>query len=536
MGILLLAWTSLWGDSDGLQHYARDYGAGRYRYQPHAELPADSDGLVLFLRHPDRETRERAAAKFIGKPAGLIRPVLEAFRKDYAVAGETIWDAIDDLGSGVETRAQRNSEIRRIAETHPDPELRGLAEVLLLETASSPTPGLLRFLADEHPSVRAMAAVELAFLQWKDGSDLAVPRLLSALTDADAGVRRMAAYSLSVIQSHRLEGEDVQKALIRAVHDPAARFNAARAIARTDFGPAARDAAAALTSVLGSSDVETRECIARSLGSLGPDCDAAREALLGLLSDGDRRVGVCSASVLARWGKPSIPSLGQLSREGDQTTRLMAVFAFGEMDPPVADAVLYLVDALSDAAGEVRLEAAHSLAAIGRRAEPAIPALTRLLTDPDPLVRAEAACAIGRVGRAPDETIRRLAVMLADENVNVRLYATLAMAEIGSGVIDARESLLRNLSDAEPLVRVQATLAIRRLPPPLAVPVLTVMLSDSDPSVRHAAARAFGEIGPAAIGAVSHLEALQGDEDHWVRMKVQSALSSIRGGTGRPAE
>jgi HEAT repeat protein len=79
--------------------------------------------------------------------------------------------------------------------------------------------------------------------------------------------------------------------------------------------------------------------------------------------------------------------------------------ALGRIGP---DAVPALIKALSHPDVEVRVEAAHSLALIGARAQAAVPELARLLSDEHEEVRRGAARALGQIGPAASSAIPAL--------------------------------------------------------------------------------------------------------------------------------
>jgi HEAT repeat protein len=85
-----------------------------------------------------------------------------------------------------------------------------------------------------------------------------------------------------------------------------------------------------------------------------------------------------------------------------------------------------------------------------------------------------------------------------------------------------------DLHEAVPEVRRRAALALAHFGA-LAVPALVEALDDQDFTVRAAASRALGEIGPAASDALPALVNALDDEAQGVREAAERALEQVRG-------
>jgi HEAT repeat protein len=109
-----------------------------------------------------------------------------------------------------------------------------------------------------------------------------------------------------------------------------------------------------------------------------------------------------------------------------------------------------------------------------------------------------------------------------------RSLALLALfAAAGCGKSTADLAALAHSED--PATRIHA---VHELPgraggPDAAVPVLVEKLKDENVYVRRDAARALGQFGPSAAGAVSHLRALLRDRESSVRRAAAQALGQI---------
>lgn len=77
-------------------------------------------------------------------------------------------------------------------------------------------------------------------------------------------------------------------------------------------------------------------------------------------------------------------------------------------------AVPALIDTLADPDDDVRAQAAHALARMGPKAEPAVPALINALNDPNLDVRQGAARALGQIGSSAEEAVPALVKAIQD--------------------------------------------------------------------------------------------------------------------------
>jgi HEAT repeats len=182
---------------------------------------------------------------------------------------------------------------------------------------------------------------------------------------------------------------------------------------------------------------------------------------------------------------------------------------------------------------EQRVRAAQACEFLGRLAEPALPELVEVTSDPDPELRYRAVRAIGAVRpRDPatvSDTLRRA---LRDSDPRVRMAAGCSLTTLGAAdpaavlpevaaalrsgdedlqavAVKAAEALSFN---AVPLVELLAGLAghwklgqaaiqaLRTIGEP-AIPVLTKLSEDADPTVQQA-----------AIGALGHIEIMVAEE------------------------
>lgn len=112
----------------------------------------------------------------------------------------------------------------------------------------------------------------------------------------------------------------------------------------------------------------------------------------------------------------------------------------------------------------------------------------------------------------------------------VRQAAARSLGTIGPGAKAAVPALIRSFRDSGINIRWEAAYALGRIGPD-AVPALTNALNDADPTVRHPAAYALGAVGSGATMAIPALITRLRDPDNSVRTMASSSLSGI----GAPA-
>ncbi|MDB5306945.1 MAG: repeat protein [Gemmataceae bacterium] len=127
-----------------------------------------------------------------------------------------------------------------------------------------------------------------------------------------------------------------------------------------------------------------------------------------------------------------------------------------------------------------------------------------LLRGKDVVQRQGAVLALAKFG---PEAVPQLARALTDkEVVNVRLWAAHALGKMGPKAKAAAPQLAAALKDDSGLVRVEVAKALWKVAADkAAVTALAQALADADPSTRHLAAEALGEVGPSAKAAAPAL-------------------------------
>jgi HEAT repeat protein len=200
---------------------------------------------------------------------------------------------------------------------------------------------------------------------------------------------------------------------------------------------------------------------------------------------------------------------------------------------------------LTSADAEVRHEAIRAIGTFGDDAAEAVPALAGLLESPSPADRQLASFALTKMAPASQAAVGALARALSDDVVEVRMNAALALCRLGQAARPAVPALIAALRRRDNGARVgQFSLNVREMTAVAlgrasagtaeGTAALTEALREArTEGSRVAAARALGEVGPAARPAVPSLRALLGaGQSDEVEQAAREALGKIEGGAG----
>lgn len=203
----------------------------------------------------------------------------------------------------------------------------------------------------------------------------------------------------------------------------------------------------------------------------------------------------------------------------DEITRSLAAEKL--RDPAAIPVLEHLLRSAGPA--EPRWYAADVLGQIGEPARAAGPALVAALQDPDPTVRKVAVQSVGKLAPEVPGAVPALVELFPD------VGAVRAIAEFGLAAGDAVPKLTALLDDPDPTVRRNAARTLGRIGDAAksAIPALTARLADPDPPVRQYAARALGWIGPAAASTIPELVKLLADPDPVARQGAVAALGDL---------
>ncbi len=284
----------------------------------------------------------------------------------------------------------------------------------------------------------------------------------------------IAAYAVYVYRfAPRGDGEKAASVseLAAALKNPEARARRKAVAELTDLGPEAAEAVPALTEALRDPDDDTRHGAALAL-----------------------------VSIQAAEARPAIPVLVEGLKSRRSQTRVDCAWALMTFDPPPAETLPQLLEALRDANAEVRKAAGYVLAAYKKPEDTAktVPALAALLKGRDE-ARTDWAWALAEIGPAAREAGPALREALKDEDEAFRQAAAFALVEIqGEHAAEAVPVLVEVLKDrdAEPKARADAAHKLAKLKANArpAVPALRELLQEKDEPLRKAAEEALKEI------------------------------------------
>jgi HEAT repeat protein len=429
------------------------------------------------------------------------------------------------------------------------------------DPASFVVPALRAALGDAAAAIRAQAATSFGRLGKSAGAEV-IPDLTGLLTDPDETVRAQAAEALG--QVGNCNAATVQ-ALAGMLEDPGPAIRRAAAQALGTLGTHAAAAVPALLPLLQDRDEGVRGVAADAIGRMGMLPEFVKDTLSAGLASDDNMTRARTAEALGAIGEAaaeSAPALVEALGDDNDRVRAKAVEALGKIgESAAAVAVPRLVRALKDPDNWVSALAAEALGEMGSSADEAVPALVRSLRHPNPHVRANSAEALGKLGPAARAAVEPLERATADEDGGVRLGAVRALGEVGQPTPETIRVVRAALADPAPHTRAAAADAFglwgdageeiradllglledtndevkartaRVLPKvtegtPTVVDALCRRLADDDSDwVRVEAARALGQLGPAAATAGGALLRAAQTGDAALREEAMRALA-----------
>ncbi|HEV3260540.1 MAG TPA: HEAT repeat domain-containing protein [Gemmataceae bacterium] len=234
------------------------------------------------------------------------------------------------------------------------------------------------------PEGRARAAQVLSRIGPDAGE--AVPALAEALGDSHNGVARAAAVALGNMGP---TARAAVPALRAALASPNDLLSVAAAVALWKIDGRAEDVMPVLTACIADRSSPARENAAGALIALGPKAQAAVPTLIAMLGDAGDKGRWRALAVLAAVGpraRAAVPAVTEMLDDEQPLVRVSAADALWRLSGRPDPAVRVLADALHVPTGQgivVRLMAAHVLAAMGRQAKAAVPALLRAWEEHD---------------------------------------------------------------------------------------------------------------------------------------------------------
>jgi HEAT repeat protein len=202
----------------------------------------------------------------------------------------------------------------------------------------------------------------------------------------------------------------------------------------------------------------------------------------------------------------------------------------------------FWVKALDSDDQEMRRKAIFALGAIGPEAGVAVPKLAAMmLEDADFIVRGEASLALSKMAPASEPAVPALAQALSDEHPVIRMNAATALFRLREKARAATPTLVKTIKDESNqtnlnafvvTVQEQMVLTLGRVSAGTdeGVPALTATLNDAvTNSMRRAATRALGFVGPDAKPALPLLTPLADSADDALRAEAREAIRKIEG-------
>ncbi len=390
----------------------------------------------------------------------------------------------------------------------------------LLSMRGDAVPDLLS--ATESEELKSNACFVLALM----GSP-AVPSLAAQAKQGTTEQRKLAVLTLGMMAELRGISAGDQTvaigALVAALSD---QDEVVRKEAFSSIGKLGPDAFPWLVGALASPHHLIRSGSAAAIARLGPGAEAATPYLIPLLKDREITVRVEAMHALgeiAAEPRKTLPALllaAHSKSDIEERAAITAMTRFGRKATP------YLVAALFDLNPNVRVSAAHGLAALTLDPETVIPALIKALRGGDETLRPTAAEALGAYGMV---AVNPLGNLLADTGVRPesRALAARAIAANGGGGRSAVHQLIPALDDYHAEVRWSVAVALAKVYPVVrrAVEVILEQLPKSSPARKIEGLIALREYSDQAEMIAPAIRPLLNDANKKVR---EAAKETIR--------
>lgn len=254
-------------------------------------------------------------------------------------------------------------------------------------------------LAEGHPNMQVRASVPVVLARHAAG---AVPCIIACLRDESRGipVRKTAALALGMLGAR----DGVVLALTEFLDDSCEHLRRASAAALGRLGESAVSAVPGLRAHLQDENANVRCCAANALAQVGLHVDVAVKALADSLVDQPtaRPLVAAALGILDERARPALPGLISCLNDESGETRFAAARVLGQLGARHAQAAVpALTERLGDVREDVRAVAAEALGRIGAQlpqTERAVALrLVELLLDQSPRVRSAAAESLGQL-------------------------------------------------------------------------------------------------------------------------------------------
>ncbi len=487
---------------------------------PPAVAAAKMEKLLAALKHPDPNTRARAAAKLaeLGPSARDAVPALVRILRDKnepEKVRKTAGLALGEIGTPAKDAA---AELTAALADPQCREARLYAANALGRIALSDrdvVAALVKALKDDpDPDVRSQVATVLSGVRGTL-RDLVFPALVSALRDGDRAVR--VAVGLGLIRQGPVPPGDAP--VIRGLLTDKTAPREGRVYAAYAMEFLGREAIPLLCQAIETdTDVGVLRTAVNALGNLKPRSKEAARALGRAVAHSDRNLQVSAVLALQKiglTGNTFSAFLRALASEDPECRRVAAAVLprpVKYINDPLADigmtaeAVPQLKEALESPVPSARVLAAYALGQIGPAAAPAVPNLILVLADKDTIARHQAAWALGKIGPKAVPAVKALAAIVgSDRDALLRLLAITALGEIGTDAHAGVPVLLACFRDRQK------------------IPDLKTFKILAD-----AAVTSLGKIGEPARKHISNLKLHQSGTDWWEVTCAMCAIAKSR--------
>lgn len=465
----------------------------------HYCAPESLDPLIACLGHPDAFVRERAAHSLgnIGEVARVdAAPALQRLLSDpdQTVRKRAAWA----LGL---TRDNSESTLERLA-----------------ALVSKGTPG------DAESALHALGNIG----KTAGAGSLSRYRqvVLAALDRPESTIRRWALYAA---ESTGLAPQEWAKVLVDVIRRD--ESSEVRAAALSDLKAVASmvDLAEAVPTLLARLADASREAmlVCGVLADMRPRPTAAIPALHAILSN-DELVIPASQALWRIEGRADvlIPALRRAFHDSAEEVCDLIT----ELGPAASPLIPDVIQAMGDESWDLQWAAADALRAMASSDPQVMPPLLNALSHPSPIVQSASARALAAIGAPAVAPLKRL---LEDRASMRATWAAYALGDMGPIAAAALEELRAGMRSGETPFFGCCAVAVASISGGTeAMPYLIeVVRGDDADGPRQAAAKALGDMGPAAVAAIDVLEALLDDEDDSdeVANEIIRALLAIRG-------
>jgi HEAT repeat protein len=401
----------------------------------------------------------------------------------------------------------------------------------------------------------AVSGCILLIASTSQAMDASVKDLIEKLKSSEASSRLQA---IDELGSKGHQDAEAVAALTALLKDQSAPVRAHAAWSLGRIGAAARPAIDELVALVADADQSVRRQAVAALAAIRPGPKVAIPLFTKLLNDADPAVRTRVLNGIAEAGVDAVPGLIEALK--DEKAAYWACVILREIGPAAKAAVPALAAKLSDRSPDVRREAVLALGNMNEGALPAVPQIAETLNDEH--ARTAATFVLGELGKIPpaaEATIR------ANAKSNDKFLSTVslwALARVHPDDValrrQATEQIVERLTDQDPFVRVAAARALAGLPPApeITLPILEKALSNANPTTaqhaldalatlgapavprfveilnRHKNLRLYvvymlGQIGPAAAPATEALAKLAADENELLATEAVVALGKI---------